>query len=258
MTAPAERPRILVVALDGLRPDHLSPALTPNLLRLAEGGVRFRTARSVFPSETRVNQATLVTGRQPSGHGIVGNRFVDAGGSRLFADTTRDDVVAALAGAGRLLDAASLGEVLARHGLTLAVLGCGTAGGNRILHHAAPDDGSTVNVSAHGADRSATPQAAEALFQRVGRPPEKGVPDGARLAWLADAWIGDVAPRLDPDVGIVWFSEPGPSYHYPGLRRPEAAASSRVRAAWQSLSISTRSPATCRASVRSTATSSAI
>ena len=125
-------------------------------------------------------------------------------------------MVAALAGAGRLLDAASLGEILARHGLALAVLGCGTAGGNRILPHPAAHDGSTVNVSAHGADRSATPQAAEALFQRVGRPPEKGVPDGARLAWLAGARIGDVlgAGDLTVDEAVIPGLGEQPQWHY--------------------------------------------
>ena len=55
------------------------------------------------------------------------------------------------------------------------------------------------------------------------------------------------SPPSRPAVGAMSPSSP--------LRQ---AASSMVRAAWQSLSISTRSPATCRASVRSTATSSAI
>jgi predicted AlkP superfamily pyrophosphatase or phosphodiesterase len=65
--------RILIVAFDALRPDMVTPELMPNLTAFAEAGVRFSHSRAAFPSETRVNQSTLVTGCYPTRHGIVGN-----------------------------------------------------------------------------------------------------------------------------------------------------------------------------------------
>jgi len=65
--------RVLIVAFDALRPDMVTPELMPNLTAFAETGVRFSHSRAAFPSETRVNQSTLVTGCYPVRHGIVGN-----------------------------------------------------------------------------------------------------------------------------------------------------------------------------------------
>ena len=54
--------RVLIVAFDALRPDMVTPELMPNLTRFAGEGVRFANNRSTYPTETRVNQTTLVTG----------------------------------------------------------------------------------------------------------------------------------------------------------------------------------------------------
>ena len=63
-----------------------TPELMPNLTSFAQRGVRCAHQRSVFPTETRVNQASLVTGCHPERHGIVGNKFLDpvASPGRLF------------------------------------------------------------------------------------------------------------------------------------------------------------------------------
>ena len=67
--------RVVVCVFDGLRPDMLNAALTPNLMRFANGATWFRQARSVFPSMTRVATASIATGALPQTHGIVGNAF---------------------------------------------------------------------------------------------------------------------------------------------------------------------------------------
>lgn len=65
--------RAVVVICDGLRADLINPDWTPNLWRLKE---RFRTYgnhRSVFPSTTRTNAASIATGCFPARHGLEGN-----------------------------------------------------------------------------------------------------------------------------------------------------------------------------------------
>ena len=52
----------LVFVMDGLRPDSITPADTPNLHRLRSEGVWFENGHSVFPTVTRVNSPSLATG----------------------------------------------------------------------------------------------------------------------------------------------------------------------------------------------------
>ena len=58
--------RCIMVALDGLRPDMVDAARTPNLAALIAAGTRFANARSVFPSETRVATPSLITAYRSS------------------------------------------------------------------------------------------------------------------------------------------------------------------------------------------------
>ena len=74
--------RFLIVAFDGLRPDMVDGKLTPNLAAFCRSGSHCTDNRAVFPTETRVNQASLITGCHPGGHGMVANKFMEpaAGG----------------------------------------------------------------------------------------------------------------------------------------------------------------------------------
>src|SRR5262245_6090371 len=67
--------RVVVVVMDGLRPDMVTAGLMPQLHAFATQNRWFRDARSVFPSMTRVATASIATGAPPAVHGIVGNAF---------------------------------------------------------------------------------------------------------------------------------------------------------------------------------------
>jgi len=77
--SPPPRP-IVVICLDGASDEYLDAALArgriPALQRMAVKGFR-GTARGALPSFTNVNNASIVTGVPPSGHGISGNFFLD-------------------------------------------------------------------------------------------------------------------------------------------------------------------------------------
>jgi len=66
--------RALVLNVVGLTPALLAHA--PNLRRLAQRG-EMRALSTVLPAVTCSVQATLLTGRLPAGHGIVGNGWYD-------------------------------------------------------------------------------------------------------------------------------------------------------------------------------------
>ena len=76
--APAARPadHVIVVMLDGCRPDILRRANAPVLHGLAAAGTTYIRARTIYPSQTRVAFVSLPTGAYPGSHGIVGGNEV--------------------------------------------------------------------------------------------------------------------------------------------------------------------------------------
>lgn len=75
--APLAAP-VILVSIDGFRPDYLKRGVSPTLNALASQGVLADVMRPSFPSITFPNHYTLVTGLRPDRHGIVGNTMVDA------------------------------------------------------------------------------------------------------------------------------------------------------------------------------------
>jgi predicted AlkP superfamily pyrophosphatase or phosphodiesterase len=71
------RPTVVLVSIDGFRPDYLDRTPSPNLHKLAESGVR-GSLIPCFPSKTFPNHYSIVTGLYPAEHGIVANTFEDA------------------------------------------------------------------------------------------------------------------------------------------------------------------------------------
>lgn len=72
----APRDPVILVSIDGFRPDYLDRGLTPTLSRLAEEGVR-GALRPAFPSKTFPNHYAIVTGLRPDRNGIVENTMED-------------------------------------------------------------------------------------------------------------------------------------------------------------------------------------
>ncbi len=71
-------PPVLLVSLDGFRPDYLTLGITPNLARMTAQGVQAEWMTPSYPSLTFPNHYTIVTGKRPDHHGIVHNSMRDA------------------------------------------------------------------------------------------------------------------------------------------------------------------------------------
>ena len=67
--------RVVLVVLDGLRPDAMSRFDLMHLERLAKRGASTFTARTVSPSVTACAMASLLTGVAPETHGMQSDRF---------------------------------------------------------------------------------------------------------------------------------------------------------------------------------------
>lgn len=76
-----QEPRVVLISIDGLMPSsYTDPALarqTPNLRRLAKDGVWADGVVGVLPTVTYPSHTTLITGVEPSVHGIYDNRIFD-------------------------------------------------------------------------------------------------------------------------------------------------------------------------------------
>ena len=147
---PAQQPPSrthLVIVVDGLRPDYVTAEVMPRLTRLGQRGIVFTAHHSVFPTVTRVNASSFVTGAYPEAHGLLGNEIYipSVSVSRALDTGDRASLEAVARAEGRLLTAPTLGEILRQAGKTLLAVSSGstgssflldsTAGAGAVIHH---------------------------------------------------------------------------------------------------------------------------
>ena len=67
--------RTIIFVWDGLRPDDVTQANTPNLFALQQAGVQFADNHSTYPTFTMMNGSSFATGSFPGTTGFYGNTF---------------------------------------------------------------------------------------------------------------------------------------------------------------------------------------
>jgi arylsulfatase A-like enzyme len=70
---PAVDRSVVIIVWDGLRPDAVNPADTPNLARLRDAGADFTDNHATYPTFTMMNSASFATGAFPDLTGYYGN-----------------------------------------------------------------------------------------------------------------------------------------------------------------------------------------
>ncbi|BBK37302.1 hypothetical protein STAQ_23800 [Allostella sp. ATCC 35155] len=217
------RRRVLLVVFDGLRPDMITPQRMPSLSRFRARSAAFPLSRTVFPSETRVAVSSLVTGCHPGRHGLVANAFISRqAGHVQTAKLDHLDRLAASRG-GRLLQRPSLGERLAAAGRRMTVISTASPGATRLLNHRAAELGH-VTLSAHGSGATQPAAAMAAATAKAGPIPEGAAPNTPRMHWAATVLLDHVLPDLDPDLAVLWLSDPDSTWHYRGIGTAEGLA----------------------------------
>ena len=227
---PPVRRLVLVLVVDGLRPDSITAEDTPTLFRLRAEGVDLVNSHAVFPTVTRVNAAAIATGTQPGTNGLVGNQmFVPAVDDRRAFDTGdhRNFLALDRATGGRVLQAPTLAERLHARGLRLAGVSSGSTGSAFLLNpRSVAGVGVLVNGYLEPGQTVAYPApVSEAVLARFGPAPAKA-PGGARfdasVNWTQRVLREYVLPELAPDVVINWLTEPDHSQHHVGVGSPAA------------------------------------
>src|SRR5580704_8660313 len=135
---PATPNRQLLIVLDGLRPDYVTPSVMPNLHALGRRGVVFLSHHSVFPTVTRVNASSISTGTYPEIHGLMGNSvFFPQVDPRRFLDTgDRANLLKIEAAVqGKLLTTPTLGEILQASGRRVLAVSSGATGSSYLLNY---------------------------------------------------------------------------------------------------------------------------
>ena len=216
---------ILIVVMDGLRPDSINQEDTPTLFRLRQEGVNYVNSHSVFPTVTRVNAAAISTGHYPDVNGLVSNAmFVPTVYANRPFNTSdyRELLKLRDATEGRLLFVPSLAEYLKARGLKFAAVSSGSTGSALLLNHRAPEGvGVLVNGNFDPGRRVAYPdQVSSTILSRFGTAPKE---ENSEAVDWADRVLRDyVLPELKPDVVIDWQTEPDGSQHRFGTGSPEA------------------------------------
>ena len=203
--------RAIVLVLDGLRRDWVTPDLTPAIHGFGDRATSFTRHRSVFPSCTRVVSASVATGCLPARHGIQGNMLALMEGGRPvlhdvgppgFFDHRR-------AVTGRAMDCPTWAERLAGMG------GC------VVFSNVSPG-------AAHGQD----PDGHGRVYHRAGSygpgrvalaSPEalSVTPDTAGDAAMVARFRTEVLEGARPALGVLWCGNPDTAQHRVVLGSPE-------------------------------------
>lgn len=208
--------RHLLVVVDGLRPDYVTPDVMPRLTAIGRRGVVFTRHHAVYPTVTRVNAASFATGAYPETHGLMGNSVYFPGVEpRRFLDTANRQALATIAaGEGRLLTAPTIGEVLQAAGRRMLVASSGS-GGSAVLNNPTIAGGVILHPD------FAMPERARADLAVLGQPPTGDGPTPARDRYAVDAFLTVGLPRVDPTVTVLWLGALDATAHARGIGAPE-------------------------------------
>jgi hypothetical protein len=214
----------LVIVVDGLRPDYVTPALMPRLERLGRRGIVFSAHHSVFPTVTRVNAASMATGVYPESHGLLGNTvYIPAVDPTRGLDTgSRENLEAIARADAPLLTAPSLGELVPAAGKKLFVAGAGTSGAAFLLNH-------TVGTGAIVHQEFTRPAAFGArVLEKLGPPPPSAMPNAALNRRAVDAYLTIGLDEIHPDLSMLWISDPDHTAHTKGIGSDASTESLRL------------------------------
>lgn len=186
-TLAAEGPaHVVIVTIDGLRPDAIDASGMPRLARLMQEGASSRGARTTDPPLTLPSHFSMVTGQAPARHGILKN-------STLAREPAHETLFTAVHATGR-----RTGLYVGKHKL-LALAPRGSAD---VVAAPAPRDADwEAGASARLAARFAADFAREGFalaFLHLREPDEAGHADG----WMTPRYHAALA-EVDRALGVV-------------------------------------------------------
>jgi predicted AlkP superfamily pyrophosphatase or phosphodiesterase len=207
--------RHLLIVVDGLRPDYVTPDVMPTLTALARRGTVFNRHHAVYPTVTRVNASSISSGSYPEAHGLMGNAvfFPRVNPTRFLDTSDRGNLVDVAKVEGRLLTAPTLGELLQAAGRRMLVVSSGTTGSAFLNNH-------TVAGGAILHYRYVLPESLGEDMKVLGAPPGDDAPAGSLDRFAVDAFLKVGLARVDPSVTVMWLSDLDSTAHDKGIGDP--------------------------------------
>ncbi len=212
--------RHLLIVLDGLRPDYVTPEVMPNLYALGQRGVVFRNHHAVYPTVTRVNASSISTGAYPSVHGLMGNSvfFPTVDPTRFLSTSDRENLLRIEETEGELLTAPTLADALEQAGRRMLVMSSGSSGSSYLLNHTVAGGG-IIHY-----DFALPASLGDAVARVLGDVPPAATPNLARNRFIVDAFFEVGLPQVDPSVTVMWLSDPDTTAHQHGIGDPISTA----------------------------------
>ncbi len=203
----------LVIVVDGLRPDYVTPEVMPRLVQLGQRGIVFTAHHSVFPTVTRVNASSFVTGVYPERHGLMGNViYIPKVNPTKGLDTgVRENLEMVERADGRLLTAPTLSELLRPAGKSLLVVSSGSSGSALLLNHSVATGGIVHYEFAR------PPAVAARAAAVLGPAPPHATPNDPQNQYAIDAYLKLGLSELRPDVTFMWLNDPDGTAHANGM-----------------------------------------
>jgi predicted AlkP superfamily pyrophosphatase or phosphodiesterase len=188
--------------------------------------VHYSRSHAAFPTVTRVNGGTLVTGMWPERHGLVSNTMyvpaVDP--AKPFSTGEWKELLKLRDATGRVVLTKTLGEYLQARGLAYVAASSGSTGSAFMLNPVAPEGvGVLISGQLDPGTRVAFPDRVnDGIRQRIGDFKGKNATDSVN--WTGQVLRDYVLPEVKADVLAVWFTEPDGSQHDHGAGSPEGLA----------------------------------
>lgn len=207
--------------MDGLRPDLVTHKQMPRLAAFRDTWSAASEARAQYPTVTRVQKVSLVTGATPGEHGVWFNGFYDPSvyPDRKMDLSAKSDVLESDKIYGRLIEVPTLGEYLAQAGRKFAAIHTGSAGASWLLDYRGDKLGHS-HYSFAG-EYSCFPAELMSDAEKIlGPQPKPEQPDLPRLNYAFSVFVEMILPRYTPDVTVIWFNEPDKSLHQDGIDGP--------------------------------------
>lgn len=176
-SADESRPRVVLISVDGLRPDAISPEWAPHLSWLIDSGASPNVALNDLPSATLPNHTTMLTGLPASQHGVIENWDLPGHTS----NTTLFDFAAAAGKRSAFF-----------------------AGKSKLEYLASPDSVETVVVNgdtpalADGVIEQLTSDGPDLIFAHMRNPDSTG----HRANWMSAEYI-DAVSLVDEQIGRI-------------------------------------------------------
>ena len=210
--------KILIIGLDGLQMNQINDLQSPNLNKFKNSSFSFENHHSTFPTVTRRNAASIVTGVNPGTHGIVGNTMVFREyNTEIILPVLYSEMFDLYNCTGEILLVPSLSEILSDNGLSFMVLNSGTSG-NAIIQNT--EIIKNKQITFHR-DINLDKNEYSNLPDSIHEWPEQNIPDYDSTNHIVNI-LNDLDEGNLSDVSIIWFDEPDQSQHNFGLNEKES------------------------------------